>query len=56
LRFAGGRMLIKSFQDKALHSGINASIVGDLLTTIGSSVEEDLADFKNSGFIFKNKN
>lgn len=52
LRFAGGRMLIKSYQDKALHAGINASLVGDLLTTIGSSVEEDKEDFMKAGFTF----
>jgi len=54
LRFAGGRMLIKSFQDKALHAGINASLVGDLLTTIGLSVAEDKEDFAKAGFTFNN--
>lgn len=55
LRFAGGRMLIKSYQDKALHAGINASLVGDLLTTTGSSIEEDKEDFMKAGFTFKNE-
>lgn len=50
LRFAGGRLLIRHIQEKALHSGINASIVGDLLTTIGSNVEEDIRDFTKAGF------
>lgn len=50
LRFAGGRLLIRHIQEKALHSGINASIVGDLLTTIGSDVEEDIRDFTKAGF------
>ncbi len=50
LRFAGGRMQIKSYQDKALKAGINAALVGNLLTTIGSSVEEDIVDFTKIGF------
>lgn len=50
LRFAGGRLLIRSYQEKALRAGINASIVGDMLTTIGSNIEEDLRDFRKAGF------
>ncbi len=50
LRFAGGRLLIRHLQETALKSGMNASIVGDLLTTIGSNVEEDKRDFTNAGF------
>lgn len=50
LRFAGGRMLIRHLQETALKSGMNASIVGDLLTTIGSNVAEDKRDFTNAGF------
>lgn len=52
LRIAGGRIQIKHLESKMLSSGINASIVGDLLTTIGSSVEEDLKLFKNTGFSY----
>lgn len=50
LRFAGGRLLIRHIQDKALKAGINASIVGDLLTTVGSNIQEDLRDFRKEGF------
>ncbi|MFQ3579492.1 MAG: biotin synthase BioB, partial [Bacteroidales bacterium] len=50
IRFAGGRMLIKHFEEKALNSGINASIVGDLLTTIGSNIDEDIQTFTRCGF------
>ncbi|MEA3505086.1 MAG: biotin synthase BioB [Bacteroidota bacterium] len=50
LRFAGGRLLIQSYQQKALKAGINASIVGDLLTTIGSTVKNDINNFKEVGF------
>lgn len=50
LRFAGGRLQIKKFQDKALRSGISAALTGDYLTTTGSNVEEDIIDFKKAGF------
>ena len=51
LRFAGGRNTMKSFQEEALHAGINSAVVGDMLTTTGSSgVEEDLKNFRKAGF------
>jgi len=50
LRFAGGRMQIKDFQDKALRAGISAALTGDYLTTIGSNIEEDIRDFTKAGF------
>lgn len=53
LRFAGGRMLIRHFQERALAAGINASIVGDMLTTVGSGVADDLRDFRQAGFTFE---
>jgi len=50
LRFAGGRLLIKSFQDNALKAGINASIVGEMLTTAGIAIDQDIKEFRSAGF------
>ena len=50
LRLAAGRLQIKHFQKKALHSGISAALTGDYLTTIGSNIDEDIKDFKEAGF------
>ena len=52
IRFAGGRLQIKSFQERALHAGINASITGDYLTTVGSNIDDDIRDFTKAGFTF----
>lgn len=49
LRFAGGRSLISSIQEKALSAGVNAAIVGDYLTTLGAGVEQDKAMFVRLG-------
>lgn len=51
LRLAGGRKrLSKEVLQRALHIGINAAIVGDLLTTIGSTVAEDKRIFEECGY------
>lgn len=50
LRFAGGRLLIAAIETAAIEAGINAAIVGDLLTTIGSKVKEDLRKVQELGF------
>lgn len=50
LRFAGGRMLIAHIETEAIRAGINAAIVGDLLTTVGSKVREDMEKVKEMGF------
>lgn len=53
IRFAGGRTLLKpGVQERALRSGANAAIVGDLLTTIGSGIAEDRELFARCGFSF----
>jgi biotin synthase len=56
LRFAGGRMLIKTFQHKALHAGISGALTGNYLTSTGSNIKEDIKDFTYAGFTIKNEN
>ena len=51
IRFAGGRMLILHIQDQALKAGVNAALIGDLLTTVGVNMKDDIQYFKKSGFI-----
>ncbi|MDR2962536.1 MAG: biotin synthase BioB [Bacteroidales bacterium] len=51
LRFAGGRLSIQHLQGKALKSGINASITGDMLTTHGVQVQDDVNTFRAAGFV-----
>ncbi len=56
LRFAGGRAAIsREAQLKALRIGINGSIMGDLLTTIGSQIDEDIEMVESCGYNFHRK-
>lgn len=41
IRYAGGRMALKDKQSLGFKSGVNAALVGNFLTTIGSNVEND---------------
>lgn len=50
IRFAGGRLRIRHIQDKALQCGISASMVGDLLTTTGWDVDDDMKHFKSLNY------
>ena len=49
-RNIGGRLLIAHIESAAIEAGINAAIVGDLLTTVGSKVKEDMAKVQELGF------
>lgn len=50
LRFAGGRILISHLETWAIQAGMNAAIVGDMLTTPGSKVKEDMKKVEELGF------
>lgn len=53
LRFAGGRArLSREVQLEALRVGINGGVMGDLLTTIGSTVDEDKSLIAEAGYEF----
>lgn len=52
IRFAGGRTLIKHLERRLLHSGVSASIMGDMLTTSGSDIDTDKRMFSEEGFTF----
>ncbi|BHH82987.1 biotin synthase BioB [Desulforhopalus sp. 52FAK] len=50
IRLGGGRNLLGDEQHKCFTSGANGSIVGNYLTTLGNSLEEDLKMFRELGF------
>lgn len=53
LRLAGGRArMSRESQLKALRTGINGAIIGDLLTTVGSTIAEDAKLVKEAGYEF----
>ena len=53
LRFAGGRdRLSREGQLRAMRIGVNGAIVGDLLTTVGSTVAEDRRLTAEAGYEF----
>lgn len=53
IRFAGGRRLIAHIQEDLIRSGVDSAIVGDMLTTIGSAIEQDMKMFKKLGYTTK---
>lgn len=53
IRWAGGRKRLgRDVQLQCLRTAVNGGIVGDLLTTVGSSVEEDRALTGEAGYEF----
>ena len=50
IRLAGGRKLLPDHGRQAFKSGANASIIGNMLTSIGNNVDEDFAMFEELGF------
>lgn len=53
IRFAGGRLQIEHIQEKALIGGINAALMGDMLTTSGSGIDNDKEMIERLGFVLK---
>ena len=51
MRFAGGRLLISGIVRKAFSSGMNALMVGDMLTTAGPKIEGDMQLIREMGFV-----
>ncbi|MDL2251809.1 biotin synthase BioB [Odoribacter sp. OttesenSCG-928-J03] len=50
LRFAGGRILIQDLEEDAIKAGINSAIMGDMLTTPGAKIKEDLIKINKMGY------
>ncbi len=52
IRIAGGRQQLGQDQYRCFMAGANGAMVGNYLTTTGSSIEEDLRNFTVLGFSF----
>lgn len=50
VRLAAGRSLMRENGREAFHSGANATITGNLLTTSGSNIQKDFAMLQDMGF------
>lgn len=51
IRLAGGRALLNDKGIRAIKSGINSAISGDMLTTSGIKTREDIENVKEMGFV-----
>lgn len=51
IRLAGGRILLEDKGRKAFLSGVNAVITGDMLTTNGISIDEDMKIIEECGYV-----
>ena len=53
LRFAGGRgRITPEFQLRAFRIGVNGAIMGDMLTTVNTGVDQDLKLIREAGYEF----
>ena len=50
IRLAGGRNLLTNYGELAFKCGANATISGDLLTTCGNSIADDIKMIEKLGF------
>lgn len=51
IRFAGGRMrLSRDTMRRMLLGGVNGSLVGDMLTTVGNTLDDDIRLFAQTGY------
>lgn len=51
IRFAGGRArLSQATTERMLRGGINGALIGDMLTTVGNSVDQDYELFSRTGY------
>ena len=55
LRFAGGRILIEHIEEEAMKIGINSAIMGDMLTTPGAKILNDLEKIKDVGYVIEHR-
>lgn len=51
IRLAGGRTLIEHLIPQLLHCGVSAMILGDMLTTVGSKIDQDKELISKEGFL-----
>lgn len=53
IRFAGGRAgMASDLQAEAMRIGVNGAIMGDMLTTVGSGIADDIAAIRRAGYEF----
>lgn len=51
LRFAGGRMRLSAeATQRVLRGGMNGALVGDMLTTVGNVIDQDVEAFAQAGY------
>jgi len=55
IRMAGGRQQLGQNQYQCFAAGANGAIIGNFLTTTGSSIERDLTELETMGFSFNRR-